>query len=300
MYAKYYGLSSKPFDLTPDPERVFMSATHKEALSILKYGVIDQKGFLVITGEIGTGKTTLLQVLVHSLDMGVHLCLLTNPTLTRAEFLAFIAKKLGIAWEESKTEFLFAFEEFLKQCYRKNERVLLIVDEAHLLSVSLLEEIRLISNHAIQGQDVLSIFLVGQPELNDRLRVERLRPLRDRIGIRFHLEPFDREETREYILFRLRHAGSQHLHLFTDNAINRIYQASCGTPRLINIICDQALLTGYADNKPVIDADIIKEVLVEMDFPTKKRLKTLGNVSRKESTGLFGRIGRFFNGLLGN
>jgi general secretion pathway protein A len=267
MYTKYYGLTKKPFDLTPNPDAVFMSDTHQEALAILKYGVLSRKSFLVLTAEVGIGKTTLLQALVDSLDMEVHVCMLNNPILHRDEFFAYLAEQYQVPWEGNKGLFLLEFEKFLQRCHKRQERVLLIVDEAHVLPIDLLEEVRLLSNMDVKGQDVLSIFLVGQPELNEQMRHERLLPLRQRIGIRFHLNLFSPEETRQYILFRLRTAGARHLNVFNDEAIAVIHRVSRGTPRLINIVCDHALLSGFAENKPVIGPDLIEECVRELHFP---------------------------------
>lgn len=267
MYTKYYGLSKKPFSLTPDPATVFMSETHQEGLAILKYGILSKKCFLVLTADVGSGKTTLLHALVSSLEHDVHLCMLNNPILYRDEFFSYIAKKLGLNWDGNKAMFLIEFGNLLKQAYQRDERVLLIFDEAHVLPVDLLEEIRLLSNLEEKGQDVLSIFLVGQPELNERMSDDRLLPLRQRIGIRFHLSRFSLDETRQYILFRLRNAGARHLNLFTEEAVAAIHRVSQGTPRLINIICDHALLTGFAESKPTIGADLIEESVNDLHFP---------------------------------
>jgi general secretion pathway protein A len=267
MYTKYYGLAKKPFALTPDPSVVFLSETHQEGLAILKYGILSKKCFLVLTADVGSGKTTLLQALVSSLEQDVHLCLLNNPILYRDEFFSYIAKKLGLHWDGNKAMFLIEFGNLLKDCYNKDERVLLIFDEAHVLPVDLLEEIRLLSNLEEKGQDVLSIFLVGQPELNERMSDDRLLPLRQRIGIRFHLHRFTQDETRQYIFFRLRHAGARHFNLFSEDAIALIHRVSQGTPRLINIICDHALLTGFAESKPVISAELIEESVDDLHFP---------------------------------
>lgn len=267
MYTKYYGLTKKPFALTPDPQAVFMSETHQEGLAILKYGILSKKCFLVLTADVGSGKTTLLQALVASLEHDVHLSVLNNPILYRDEFFSYLAKQLGLGWDGNKAMFLIEFAKMLKACHDKGERVLLIFDEAHVLPVDLLEEIRLLSNLEEMGQDVLSIFLVGQPELNERMSDDRLLPLRQRIGIRFHLNRFTLDETRQYILFRLRHAGARHFNLFADDAITLIHEVSQGTPRLINIICDHALLTGFAENQPTIDAKLIQESVDDLHFP---------------------------------
>ena len=267
MYTKYYGLTKKPFALTPDPSVVFMSETHQEGLAILNYGILSKKCFLVLTADVGAGKTTLLQALVNALEHDIHLCHLNNPILRRDEFFSYIAKQLGLNWDGNKAMFLIEFGNLLKECFRKNQRVLLIFDEAHVFPVDLLEEIRLLSNLEEKGQDVLSIFLVGQPELNERMSDDRLLPLRQRIGIRFHLNRFTLEETRQYILFRLRQAGARHLNIFSDEAIAEVQQVSHGTPRLINIICDHALLSGFAESKPVINADLIRESVEDLHFP---------------------------------
>ena len=267
MYKRFYGFTRPPFDLNPDPERVFMSETHQEGLAILKYGVVARKGFLVLTGPVGTGKTTLLQALTNSLEGNVHCCLLTNPTLSRDEFFVLLAHEYGLPWKKNKALFLIQFAEFLKECSARKEQVLLIVDEAHVISVDLLEEIRLLSNQDITGGDVFSIFLVGQPELNAHLSNERLLPLRQRIGIRFHLDLFTRDVTAQYVAYRLRSAGAKHLDIFTDEALTLIHKVSKGTPRLINIVCDHALLTGYANENWVIDEAVIRECVNELHFP---------------------------------
>jgi len=281
MYTKYYGLARKPFALTPDPAVVFMSETHQEGLAILKYGILSKKCFLVLTADVGSGKTTLLQALVNSLEQDVHLCLLNNPILQRDEFFSYIAKKLGLHWDGNKAMFLIEFGNLLKECYSKDERVLLIFDEAHVLPVDLLEEIRLLSNLEEKEQDVLSIFLVGQPELNERMNDDRLLPLRQRIGIRFHLHRFTLDETRQYILFRLRHAGARHLNIFSEEAIAVIHRVSHGTPRLINIICDHALLTGFAEGTPVIGTELIEESVDDLHFPGEDNTTPVVNSKKK-------------------
>jgi general secretion pathway protein A len=267
MYKRFYEFTRQPFDLNPDPERVFMSETHKEGLAILRYGVVAKKGFLVLTGAVGTGKTTLLQALTHSLEGNIHCCLLTNPTLSRDEFFSFLAHQYNLPWEDNKALFLIEFSKFLKECSEKKEQVLLIVDEAHVIPVDLLEEIRLLSNQDLTGGDVFSIFLVGQPELNAHLSDDRLLPLRQRIGIRFHLDLFTRDVTVQYVVYRLRTAGAKHLDIFTEEALTLIHRVSKGTPRLINIVCDHALLTGFADEKTVIDETVIRECVDELHFP---------------------------------
>lgn len=276
MYASHYGLTKPPFDTTPDPGVVFMSEAHKEALSVLRYGVIERKQYLLLTGDVGTGKTTLLNMLINSLNDRVHHCLISNPSLSVSDFYRTLANGLDLPPPgQSKAQFLVDFGVFLRQCRRQNKRLLLFIDEAHVLSVRLLEEIRLLSNQAMQNQGVLSIFLVGQPELNQRLGHQRLLPLRQRIGMRFHLKAFDQDETISYINFRLRRAGATHTGLFTAQALTMIHKASRGVPRLINTLCDQALLTGFAENKAVIDTATIRDCVRELHIPGESTLLPL-------------------------
>ncbi len=284
MYQQFFGFNKKPFDLAPDPTMVFMSEAHQEAMSVFRYGILGRKGFLMLTGQVGTGKTTLLQLLVDSLeDTRIHLCMIANPTLSTQEFYYLLSAKYGMEeFDGNKAKFLVNFSEFLSKCGNKDEQVVLIIDEAHVLPEDILEEVRLLSNQEHKDYGVLSIFLVGQPELQDRLNADRFLPLKQRIGIQFHLKPFTPKETEQYILFRLRKAGSAHAELFTDNAIARIQNSCKGTPRLINILCDHALLSGFAEGKLLIDEKTIKDCLKELDIagktseekPAKRSAKT--------------------------
>jgi general secretion pathway protein A len=268
MYYSYYDLNRNPFDLTPDPGVVFMSESHQEALAILRYGVLERKGFLLLTGDVGTGKTTLLQLLLKSLDSQVHYCLINNPALSVDDFYDTLAAGYGFPpYTGKKSRFLRKFSSFLAERGHWGEKVVLIIDEAHVLPVDLLEDIRLLSNQQGKASGILSVFLVGQPELNQRLSDPRLLPLRQRIAIRFHLEAFDREATANYIGFRLRQAGALRFDLFTPEALDLIHKATGGVPRLINILCDQALLTGFAENKPVIKADTVRDCVRDLHIP---------------------------------
>jgi len=279
MYKRFYGLTRAPFELSPDPERVFMSWTHKEGLAALEYGVVGKKGFVVLTGEVGTGKTTLLQSLVRSLEGNVHTCFLRNPVLSRDDFFSYLANAYDLNWEGHKALFLIEMEKFFYECGQKKERVLLIIDEAQVIPLAQMEEIRLLSNLDSTGGEVFSIFLVGQPELDAHLKDERLLPLLQRVGIRFHLERFTRDITIQYIIFRLRMAGAKHLDIFTEDALTLIHTVSRGTPRLINIICDNALLTGFADDQPIIDVDVIRECLDELQM--SDGIETVGKGAKK-------------------
>jgi general secretion pathway protein A len=263
MYRSFYGLTHKPFELSPDSELVYLSDVHREALATLRYGVISDKGFLMLTGGIGTGKTTMLNSLLKMVRDKVQVCLLNNPTLTRQEFYYFLATKLGLHYTGNKGEFILKFSELLEECARKKSKILFIIDEAQVFPIKLLEELRLLSNQAGE-HNVLSIFLVGQPELQEVLAHPRLLPLRQRIGITYHLKEFELEDTAHYIAFRLHQAGAANPAIFTEKAINTIHQASLGNPRLINIICDHALISGFSKDCQKIDEDIILECLDEL------------------------------------
>ncbi|OGR07538.1 MAG: hypothetical protein A2511_11395 [Deltaproteobacteria bacterium RIFOXYD12_FULL_50_9] len=264
MYSKYFGLARKPFALEPDPNIIYMSDAYKEAIAVLRYGFLDRRGFVLLTGEIGTGKTTMLRLLFQTLPKSVQVCFISNPLLSGDDFYYYLASEYNLAeYSGSKAKFLKNFEVFLGSCLKKGEQVLLVIDEAHLLSYELFEEIRLLANQKFQ---VLSIFLVGQPELQEKLRDPRLTALRQRIGLKFHLEPFPEKETGYYIKLRLLRSGAQRLDIFNDEAVALIYRASKGVPRVINQICDQALLTGFAANQHCIDAGIITECVKELDY----------------------------------
>ncbi|MFC1826914.1 AAA family ATPase [Thermodesulfobacteriota bacterium] len=265
MYSKFYGLSCKPFELTPDPDVIFLSETHQEAISVLRYGVLNRKGFLQVTGDVGTGKSTLLQSLIHSLQNNVHLCYIPNPNFTVREFYYFVSAKFGLdEYDGNKAKFILSLGNFLQECKDKNEHALLIIDEAQVLSLEVLEEIRLISNqeaHDVYG--VLSIFLVGQPEFNALLDHKKLLPLKNRIGVCFHIAPLSLDETIAYIQFRLQKAGRKRV-MFSPNAYQEIHKVTGGIPRTINILCDNALLAGFVEQRGIIDEDIVRDCAGEL------------------------------------
>ena len=287
MYLQYYGLSRKPFELVPKVDALFLGETHKEGLAVLKYGVISDKGFILLTGGIGTGKTTLINCLAASLDMRENLCIISNPNLNVVEFYHYFAAKIGQQFDGNKALFLLAFEEYLEECRQNEKKILLIIDEAHALPIEVLEEIRLLANLSADQAGAMSIFLVGQPELVKRLGEKRLLPLRQRISIGFHLEPLSREDTQQYILFRLNAAGAQQGALFTKKAIDAIDQGADGNPRVINIICDHALLTGYSRNVLRIDHTIIRECVEQQQLPGDKEFYLLPKKKRFYQKGFF-------------
>ena len=273
MYESFYGLKENPFEVTPNPDYLYLGKNHREALANLLYGVRTKKGFIVITGEVGTGKTTLIHYLLDKLDGNNHTktAFLFNPKLTANDFIQFILKDLGIRVQgQSKADYLFDLHRYLLNAYRKDERVILILDEAHGLNPELLEEVRLLSNLETSRSKLIQIVLVGQPELDKTLSQPAFRQLRQRINMRYHLPPLSRKETEEYIDKRLRVAGAQ-APLFTRRAIQEIYRKSRGIPRSINILCDNALLNGFALYQKMVDVKSVREVAKDLKFGKQSR-----------------------------
>lgn len=267
MYEAYFRLAENPFGVNPDPRFLYMSEVHQEALAHLIYGVRQRKGFIVITGDVGTGKTTLLNKLLQGLDEHTRPVFISNPRLSTEEFLKTIAHGLGLQVEPfSKAEFLIRMEALLVECMRRGENVVLVVDEAQNLSAELLEEIRLLSNLETAAEKMLQIILVGQQELNDKLAGPQLRQLRQRISQKFHISPLNRQETAEYIEHRLQVAGyAGASQLFSGRAVSRLYDFSGGYPRLINVVCDNLLLAAYARETHRVGASLVKEVTQNME-----------------------------------
>jgi general secretion pathway protein A len=277
MYLKHFGLKEKPFEITVDPRFLYLSETHKEALAHLVYAVQEKKGFAVITGDVGTGKTTLVQTLIGRLDGNTRTAFLFNPKLeNNREFLHSICEDLEIhGGKGSKVDYLTRLNQFLLDCFARKENVVVIIDEAHTLSPELLEEVRLLTNLETPSHKLLQVMLLGQPELDNLLSQPRFLPLKQRINVRYTLQPLSEKETGEYITRRLRVAGARTTHLFTAEALKKIYQYSRGIPRVINIVCDNALTTGYAGETKMIDAGIIQEVISDLEG------RALGHWSRK-------------------
>jgi len=273
MYEQFYGLKENPFNVTPNPEYIYLGENHREALAQLLYGVREKKGFIVITGEVGTGKTTLVHYLLDKLNGNSHTrtAFLFNPKLTVNDFIQYILKDLGVRVRgQTKGECLHNLHRYLLNAYRRDERVVLIVDEAHGLNSELLEEIRLLSNLETSKSKLLQIVLVGQPELDNILSQPGFRQLRQRINLRFHLPPLPEKETKEYIEKRLRIAGAKEP-IFTEKAIKEIYLKSGGIPRLINILSDNALLNGYALDQKLVDVKSVREVANDLKLEKKSQ-----------------------------
>ena len=267
MYKDFFGFKEKPFEITADPRFLYLSESHKEALAHLLYAVQEKKGFAVITGEVGTGKTTLVQAMFGRLDGSTRTAYLFNPRLdSNNDFLHSICEDLEIKMEKgSKADYLSRLNHFLMDCYTRKVNVVLIIDEAQTLSPQLLEEVRLLTNLETPDSKLLQVILVGQPELDHILEQPQFRPLKQRISVRFHLQPLNQKELKDYIKRRLRVAGARSTYLFSPKALKRIYQYSRGIPRLINIVCDNALINGYASEQKVIGEDIIREVISDLE-----------------------------------
>ncbi len=259
MYLSFYGLDEHPFNATPDPRFLFLTPSHREALAQLMYGVQENKGFIVLTGEVGTGKTTLLQTLLKRLDATTAIAYIYNSTLPFEELLEYMLADFGIAKPgESRAQRLFALNNFLIERRRAGQNTVLLIDEAQNLDAPTLEQVRMLSNFESTTEKLLQILLVGQPELKVKLDLPELRQLKQRIGLRCRISPLTATETRDYIRTRLRIAGARHAQIFTEAAVQRITEYAGGIPRVINILCDHCLLVGYADQVREIDRDIVE------------------------------------------
>jgi type II secretory pathway predicted ATPase ExeA len=270
MYEKFFGLRERPFDLTPNPRYLFLTAAYREALSNLIYGLSGRKGLTVLTGEAGTGKTTLLTVaLAQWREEGHLVATLRNPTMERGEFLEFLSHEFGLSAHasQSKTILLREFEALLRDRHAQGKLTALVIDEAHSLPTELLEEIRLLANIETPDAKLLPLILLGQPELADRLNDPSLRQLKQRVALRCSLVPLDVREAAAYVAKRIQLAGGDSLQLFTREAVEAIHYGSSGIPRLINVICDNALVNAMAAGVKPVSQDIVREVCADFDLP---------------------------------
>ncbi|MBL0731713.1 MAG: AAA family ATPase [Desulfosarcina sp.] len=284
MYLAHYNLNVKPFQISPDPAFLWLGETHKEALAVLKYGILDNSGFLLLVGDVGTGKTTLINGLLENLDKNTVVATISDPGLDILDFYNFLADSFKMNKRfTTKGDFLVHFIHFLHKANKANKKVLLIIDEAQRLSHEMLEEIRLLSNIEKKNEKLLNIFLVGQNELNEILAETRNRALLQRITTRYDIGPLKKSDIKDYIQFRLNVAGTKKV-LFNSGAIREIISFSECYPRRINVICDRALLTGFVKEKDKIDAAIIKECAKEL---TVSRLS--GKKDKDHGTAALGR-----------
>lgn len=263
MYEQFYGFRERPFALNPDPSFLYLSPEHKRAMSVLRYSLAIDAPFCLISGEVGAGKTTVLRSLISSLDKDCTVGLINNPSSELGPVLPWISYAFGLPHRDLDPVSLFQqFTDFLVDQYAKGQKVLLVVDEAQNLNAQRLEELRVLSNINSETHSVLQMILVGQPELRDVIRQPELRQLAQRIVADCHIGPLNLEQTRTYVQYRLRKAGGK-VNLFNNNSIRLAYAASRGIPRLINQICDRALVYGFADNTPKIDDQVMRMVIAD-------------------------------------
>jgi general secretion pathway protein A len=274
VYEQFFGLAERPFDLTPNPRYLLLTPSHREALANLDYGISSRKGLIVVIGEAGTGKTTLIRrVLVKGVNgagrlSSVRAVYLANPTLDRREFVEYLSRGFGLSAEAaaSKASLLFELEEALIALRRANTSVALIIDEAQSLPYELMEEVRLLANIESDTEKLLPVILVGQPELALRLNDRQLRQLKQRVSLRCRLDPLDLHQTAAYIAHRVTLAGGDPASIFSREAVMAIYERARGIPRSINVLCDNALLSGFALDRKPIGSDIVAEVGDDFDL----------------------------------
>ena len=266
MYLEHFNLTERPFSITPDPRFLYMSARHREALAHLLYGLGDGGGFVQLTGEVGTGKTTICRCLLEQIPENVDLAVVLNPKVTAIELIATVCDELGIDYDadnvsiKSLTDVL---NRYLLDAYARGRHTVLIIDEAQNLSADVLEQVRLLTNLETATQKLLQIILIGQPELRTLLGREDMRQLAQRVTARYHLEPISREETGAYIRHRLQICGSSQT-LFNKRAVDKIQHLSGGIPRLINVLCDRSMLGAFVEGRAQVDAKVVKKAASEV------------------------------------
>jgi len=266
MYTSFFGLNEKPFTITPDPRYLFMSERHGEGLAHLVYGVTESGGFIQLTGEIGTGKTTLVRTLLEQIPAEVDIALILNPQLTAVEFLTAICEELKIALPEDKGSakaLVDTLNRHLLDAHARGRRTILLIDEAQNLAEDVLEQLRLLTNLETAKQKLLQIILIAQPELREKLAQHNLRQLSQRVTGRYHLEPLSREEADKYIAHRLRVAGAL-TEIFDTRARREVFRISGGVPRVMNVICDRALLGAYSRESRTVDKRLVRSAATEV------------------------------------
>jgi general secretion pathway protein A len=284
MYEEYFGFTEKPFSLTPDPKYLFKSASHANAFELLQYAIRRREGFVVVTGDIGTGKTTLCRAILEQLDKKTFTALVLNPFLSEEDLLRLILQDFGVVSRDeikrarlagvSKQELIETLNEFLLSLQSLGAQALLIIDEAQNLPLQVLEQIRILSNLETDKEKLLQIVLVGQPNLRSLLRRAELRQLDQRVSIRYELKSLTAEETGAYVMHRLTIAGSAAAVTFAPKALRRVHRYTHGTPRLINLICDRALLGGYSERTNRILPAHIRGAAESLDLEMPRRSLT--------------------------
>jgi len=266
MYLEYFGLTEKPFQITPDPRFLYMSRRHHDGFAHLLYGADEAGGFVLLTGEVGTGKTTLYRSALESITDNVRVALILNPKQSPLELIASICDELQVVYPKQVTSIKALIDRlnlYLLKAYGQGQRTVVVIDEAQNLTSEVLEQVRLLTNLEVSTQKLLQIILIGQPELQTMLNLPELRQLSQRITARFHLTPLTREETGEYIAHRLKIAGVTR-EVFTKSAVREIYKLSGGIPRLINTLSERSLIGAYGANLPLIKKDIVQSAAAEV------------------------------------
>lgn len=267
MYEKFFNLRTKPFELVPNPDFLYVSKTHKKAMTYLEYGIREKAGFILMTGEVGSGKTTIIRDLIKKKKGNVTLSKVFNTKVDSEQLISMINDDFGLDIKgKNKVLLLKELYDFLIEQYANGSHCILIIDEAQNLTPELLEEVRMLSNLETDVSKLLQIILVGQPELRKTLSVPEMRQFRQRIGVSCHIYPLTRVEIIEYILHRLEFAGNRDAVKFSEKALDIIYQYSRGIPRLVNIICDSLMLSAFAEDKNKLDAYIVLDVIRDLDF----------------------------------
>lgn len=269
MYLEFFGLNEFPFNITPDPRFIFFAPHHREAYNHLMYGIMQRKGFIELTGEVGSGKTTLCRAVLSDLDRNVETALILNPSLTETQLLRSMLNDFGLeAGGRDRLAYIERLNRFLLERNHEGVNVALVIDEAQNLSPPLMEQVRLLSNLETDQHKLMQIVLCGQPELRERLARPDLRQLRQRITVRYHISPLTLDDTASYIDHRLKVAGHNGAPMFDAAAVKEVHRYSRGGPRLINAVCDNALLAGYVSRTRTISTRCVKKAIKQLEGTT--------------------------------